>query len=121
MSVKSIFVVISIFPFLHIHRESVFADGNGEPIEVIAGDVKTLGIVTIISLSALVVTCEIDFMRFVLTGLCIEPYLNARVFRSGRQSISRIDFRQYPPTGLRNGNLVFFLPHRYHLLRGVSR
>lgn len=78
---------------MHIHRESVVADGDGEPIEVIAGDVKTLGIVTIISLSALVVTCEIDFMRFVLTGLCIEPYLNARVF------VTRVDIPVFGQVG----------------------
>lgn len=64
---------------MHIHREPVVADGDGETIEVIAVDVETLGIVVIICLTIFVVICEIDFMGFVLTGLDIELYFNVRV------------------------------------------
>ena len=70
---------------MHVHREPVVANGDGETIEVVAGDVETLGIVGIICLSVLVVTCEIDFIRFVLTGLDIKPNLNARIF------VARVD------------------------------
>ena len=66
-------------PFLHVHREPVVTDSDGETVEIVARDVETLGIVVIISLSVLVVICEIDFMIFVLSGLDIEPDFNARV------------------------------------------
>ena len=65
---------------MHVHGEPVVADGDGETVEDVSVDVETLGIVLIICLSTLIVICEIDFIRFVLTGLGIEPYFNARVF-----------------------------------------
>ena len=55
------------------------SDGDGETVEVVAGDVETPGVVVIIRLSALVVIGEMDGMRFILSGLCIEPHFNARI------------------------------------------
>ena len=98
---------------MHVHGEPVVADGDGETVEDVSVDVETLGIVLIICLSTLIVICEIDFIRFVLTGLGIEPYFNARVF------VACVNILVFGQVG--NPFLIFFLPYRCYFPRGASR